>query len=90
MARHVSWRAGGSVAQAYLPMDFDDLLGFMRTLRHDEPLMVVGLGSNLLVRDGGYNGTVVFMHGVRRGLSELRLEPDGTIYAEAGDRKSVV
>ena len=84
MARHVSWRAGGSVAQAYLPMDFDDLLGFMRTLRHDEPLMVVGLGSNLLVRDGGYNGTVVFMHGVRRGLSELRLEPDGTIYAEAG------
>jgi UDP-N-acetylmuramate dehydrogenase len=84
MARHVSWRAGGNVAQAYLPADLDDLVGFMRALRHDEPLMIVGLGSNLLVRDGGYNGTVVFTHGVRRGLSELRIEPDGTIYAEAG------
>ena len=84
MARHVSWRAGGTVAQAYLPADLDDFVSFMRALRSDEPLLMVGLGSNLLVRDGGYNGTVVFMHGVRRGLSELRMEVDGCIYAEAG------
>ena len=84
MARHVSWRAGGVAAQTYLPADLDDFANFMYALRRDEPLLMVGLGSNLLVRDGGYNGTVVFMHGVRRGLSELRLEADGCIYAEAG------
>ena len=72
------------MAQAYFPADLDDFIAFMACLRHDEPLLIVGLGSNLLVRDGGYQGTVVFTHGVRRGLSELRLEADGSIYAEAG------
>ena len=84
MTRHVSWRAGGAVARAYLPLDLDDFINFMAGLGVDEPLMMVGLGSNLLVRDGGYDGTVVFTHGVRHGLSELRLEADGSIYAEAG------
>ena len=81
MARHVSWRAGGPVARAYFPADLDDLADFLRALRHDEPLLFVGLGSNLLVRDGGYQGTVIFTHGR---LSTLRLENDGLIYAEAG------
>ena len=81
MVRHVSWRAGGPVARAYFPADLDDLADFLRALRHDEPLLFVGLGSNLLVRDGGYPGTVVFTHGK---LSTLRLEGDGLIYAEAG------
>jgi UDP-N-acetylmuramate dehydrogenase len=43
--------------------------------------MMVGLGSNLLVRDGGYPGTVIFTHGA---LKTLHLEADGSIYAEAG------
>ncbi len=81
MAGHVSWRAGGAAACAFFPVDLDDLAAFLSGLRHDEPLMIVGLGSNLLVRDGGYDGTVVFTHGA---LDVLRLEADGTIYAEAG------
>ena len=81
MVRHVSWRAGGKVARAYVPADLDDLAEFLRALRHDEPLLFVGLGSNLLVRDGGYPGTVIFTHGK---LSTLRVESDGSIYAEAG------
>ncbi|MRR49587.1 MAG: UDP-N-acetylmuramate dehydrogenase [Rhodocyclaceae bacterium] len=81
MAGHVSWRAGGPVARAVFPADLKDLAVFFTTLRHDEALMTVGLGSNLLVRDGGYNGTMVFTHGA---LAELRLESDGLIYAEAG------
>ena len=82
MARHVSWRAGGPVARAYFPADLADLSAFLRGLRHDEPLLFVGLGSNLLVRDGGFDGTVVFTHGA---LKTLRLEPpSGLIYAEAG------
>ena len=81
MAGHVSWRAGGPVARAYFPADLADLANFIGGIRHDERLMVVGLGSNLLVRDGGFDGTVVFTHGA---LRELRREPDGSIYAEAG------
>jgi len=81
MAGHVSWRAGGAAAHAYFPADLADLAACLAQLRHDEPLMIVGLGSNLLVRDGGYDGTVVFTHGA---LNTLRLEADGTIYAEAG------
>jgi UDP-N-acetylmuramate dehydrogenase len=81
MARHVTWRAGGKVAKACFPAGIEDLAAFMRTLRLDEPLLMVGLGSNLLIRDGGFDGTAVFTHGA---LDRLRLEADGAIYAEAG------
>jgi UDP-N-acetylmuramate dehydrogenase len=81
MPRHGTGRAGGAVARACFPRDIDDLAGFMRTLRHDEPLLMVGLGSNLLIRDGGFDGTAIFTHGA---IDQLRLEADGTIYAEAG------
>jgi UDP-N-acetylmuramate dehydrogenase len=81
MGKHVTWRAGGPVAQACFPKDLGDLAAFMATLRHDEPLLLVGLGSNLLIRDGGFDGTAIFTHGA---LGTLRLEADGTIYAEAG------
>jgi UDP-N-acetylmuramate dehydrogenase len=81
MAGHVSWRAGGSVARAYFPTDLADLVEFLRRLRPDEPLLCVGLGSNLLVRDGGFDGTMVFTHGA---LGVLRHEADGSLYVEAG------
>lgn len=81
MARHVTWRAGGPVAKAAFPHDLNDLAAFMATLRHDEPLLMVGLGSNLLIRDGGFDGTAIFTHGA---LATLQLEADGTLYAEAG------
>lgn len=80
MARHVTWRAGGAAARAYLPADLDDLAAFLRATRIDEPLLFVGLGSNLLVRDGGFDGTVVFLHAV---LGRLTIA-DGLVYAEAG------
>jgi UDP-N-acetylmuramate dehydrogenase len=81
MAQHVTWRAGGKVACACFPRDIDDLAAFMKTLRHDEPLLMVGLGSNLLIRDGGFDGTAIFTHGA---IDTLRQEADGTLYAEAG------
>ena len=80
MGRHTSWRTGGSAERFYQPADLDDLSAFLSALPADEPLVVVGLGSNLLVRDGGVRGTVLLMHGA---LRELRLE-DGLIYAQAG------
>ena len=85
MSRHTSWRVGGPADRAYLPADLEDLRVFLAGLPPAEPVFMVGLGSTLLVRDGGIRGTVVFMH---QGLKALRLDEgrDGRplIYAEAG------
>ena len=81
MSKHTSWRAGGCVTRVYKPADLADLQNFLRDLPADEPLMAVGLGSNLLVRDGGWRGTVLLMHGA---LSEIQLTHSGEIYAQAG------
>jgi UDP-N-acetylmuramate dehydrogenase len=85
MARHVSWRAGGAAERACFPADLDDLVAFLRALPAAEPVLMVGLGSNLLVRDGGLRGTVIFTQWAVR---EVRLDHlgvrGGGIYAEAG------
>jgi len=81
MRKHTSWRTGGAAECMYQPADLDDLLVFLRGLPADEPIYAVGLGSNLLVRDGGLRGTVLMLHGT---LSGLHLELDGSVYAEAG------
>jgi UDP-N-acetylmuramate dehydrogenase len=80
MSRHTSWRAGGVAQRLYRPADLADLQQFLRQVPADEPLIAVGLGSNLLVRDGGLQGTVLLMHGA---LSEMRMEGE-LIYAQAG------
>lgn len=84
MRRHVSWRAGGSADRAYLPADLDDLRDFLASLAPEEQVLFVGLGSNLLVRDGGLRGTVIFTHNA---LKRFLLEEQAgmaEIYAEAG------
>jgi UDP-N-acetylmuramate dehydrogenase len=80
LARYTSWRCGGPGERVYVPADRDDLATFIRQLPAGEPLTAIGLGSNLLVRDGGIRGTVVVLHAALNAL-ELR---DGLIYAEAG------
>jgi len=85
MKKHTSWRVGGEAERVYIPADLTDLAQFMCTLPQGEPVHMVGLGSNLLVRDGGVRGTVVLLHAR---LDELRLEQQtadgGLIYAGAG------
>ncbi len=81
MSRHTSWRVGGPAEHLYIPADLDDLAAFLRGLPPQEPLCWVGLGSNLLVRDGGVRGTVIMTSGALNGL-EL-LAPD-VVRAEAG------
>jgi UDP-N-acetylmuramate dehydrogenase len=81
MSKYTSWRTGGTAERMYQPADLGDLLKFLRSLPDDEPLYAVGLGSNLLVRDGGLRGTVLLLHGT---LSALHIEIDGSVYAEAG------
>ena len=80
MRHHVTWRTGGRADCFYVPADLADLASFLRQLPHEEPLLFVGLGSNLLVRDGGWRGTVVMTHAAAR---RPRMEGE-LVYAEAG------
>lgn len=86
MAKHVSWHAGGVARRAYWPADVDDLREFMRRQPDNELLLPVGSGSNLLVRDGGFDGTVVFTAGLKQLQIELAPPAQGyrQLYAEAG------
>ena len=59
MSKHTSWRVGGVADRFYVPHDLDDLVAFVMQLDEKEPLTWIGLGSNLLVRDGGIRGTVI-------------------------------
>jgi UDP-N-acetylmuramate dehydrogenase len=95
MARHVSWRAGGRAQRVYIPADMEDLRLLLQAIPEQEPLHMVGLGSNLLVRDGGVRGVIVLLHGVLKRLSvESRtngfpaapsdMAESGLVYAESG------
>lgn len=82
MARHTSWRAGGHARQYFEPADLDDLCHFLAALDPDEPVLMLGLGSNLLVRDGGFPGSVIAL-----GKSFSRIEVNdstATVFADAG------
>jgi UDP-N-acetylmuramate dehydrogenase len=80
LARYTSWRCGGRADRLYVPADRADLAAFVGQLPAGEPLTVIGLGSNLLVRDGGVRGTVVVLHAA---LNVLAMRAD-LVYAEAG------
>lgn len=84
MRRYTSWRAGGIAERVYVPADLPDLSLFLKQLPRDEAVTFVGLGSNLLVRDGGLRGTVILTHGAlkRIGIETASLPQE--IYAEAG------
>lgn len=59
MARHSSWRVGGPADHWYEPVDIADLAFFLQQLPESESIVVLGLGSNVLIRDGGIRGTVI-------------------------------
>lgn len=71
MSKHTSWRVGGPAEQFFRPADLDDLVAFLQTLPPDVPVHWFGLGSNLLVRDGGLTGVVISASGFARGLHDL-------------------
>ncbi|MCA1978050.1 MAG: UDP-N-acetylmuramate dehydrogenase [Thiobacillus sp.] len=94
MRKHVSWRAGGPAQRVYIPADLDDLTWLVRSVPAREDIHMVGLGSNLLVRDGGVTGVVILLHGVLKklaiesrtqGLPPAPADKDtALIYAQAG------
>lgn len=97
----LTWlRVGGPADWLFQPSDADDLADFLRDLAPEVPVFVMGVGSNLIVRDGGIRGVVIRLG---RGFNGITVEGDRVIAgaaaldahvarraADAGDRKSVV
>ena len=81
MSRHTSWHVGGPADVYFSPRDRADLLEFLGTLPEGTPLFWLGLGSNLLVRDGGIRGVVI---DTQSGLTRLERVNDTTLTCEAG------
>ncbi len=81
MQAYSSWRSGGRVKQLYQPADMDDLSQFLRSLPEDESIIWLGLGSNLLVRDGGFDGTVITVTGF---LDQMESLATNKVRVEAG------
>jgi len=81
LSRHTSWHVGGPAEVFFKPRDRAELAAFLRALPADVPIHWIGLGSNLLVRDGGLPGVVISTHGT---LDALERSSDTTVRAEAG------
>jgi UDP-N-acetylmuramate dehydrogenase len=81
LSRHTSWHVGGPAEVFFNPRDRADLAAFLRALPPEVPIFWIGLGSNLLVRDGGFPGVVISTHGTLDSLERLS---ETTLRAEAG------
>lgn len=81
MSRHTSWRVGGPADLFFRPLSVDDLAAFLRSVDVQKPVVWVGLGSNLLVRDGGLRAAVIETHGAFTKLERLS---QTDVWADAG------
>jgi UDP-N-acetylmuramate dehydrogenase len=63
LARYTSWRVGGEADYFYKPANIEDTQRYLRSLSGDESVLWLGLGSNVLVRDGGVRGVVIYTRG---------------------------
>ncbi|CCE25257.1 UDP-N-acetylmuramate dehydrogenase [Methylotuvimicrobium alcaliphilum] len=81
LAKYTSWRVGGEADWMFIPQDKQDLINFIKSQHGREPLFWLGLGSNLLVRDGGIRGTVI---NTRNRLKRMSKKDGSIVYVEAG------
>ena len=75
MSKHCSLRSGGMTSEFFLPEDINELSLFLKS--NVKPILLVGLGSNLLVRDRGFNGVTIHT----KNLKELNIKNK---YIESG------
>ena len=81
------FRVGGAADALFIPADADDLADFLKALPEDVPVTAIGVGSNLIVRDGGVEGVVIRLAGRAWG----QVTTDGvTVTAGAGALDSMV
>ena len=81
LARHTSWRVGGPADVFFKPNDVAELSEFLRSLASATPVYFLGLGSNVLVRDGGIRGVVIATLGA---FTELKQLDPNEVWAGSG------
>ncbi len=86
LARFTSWRIGGIAERYFVPRDNKELSDFLAKTAITEPLFWLGLGSNVLIRDGGFKGTVIHTLKMQAKISQVQksLEDGLTIKVDAG------
>ena len=78
----LTWfRVGGPAQVLFMPEDETDLASFLGALPAEIPVTVIGLGSNLIVRDGGVPGVVIRLG---RGFGDVKVEPGARVRAGTG------
>lgn len=77
MSKHCSLRSGGETSEFFQPLNLEELSNFLKN--NTKPILMVGLGSNLLVRDRGFNGVTIHT----KNLKELNIA-DNLIVSGAG------
>ena len=88
LAPYVWFRVGGPVDALFLPADEDDLAQFFKALPDDVPVLPLGVGSNVIIRDGGVEGVVIRLMG--RAFASIEALPDARVRAGAGALDSMV
>ncbi len=81
MSEHTSWKVGGSAKRFYMPKTTQELSNFLKQIDNSEPLLWLGLGSNVLIRDGGFDGTVI---STTKLSNEIIINDDFTVKVDAG------
>jgi UDP-N-acetylmuramate dehydrogenase len=81
MSKHTSWHVGGPADLFFSPLDVTDVSTFLQSLEPGTHVMWVGLGSNLLVRDGGIRGAVIETHGI---FDELVRRNENEVWCGSG------
>jgi UDP-N-acetylmuramate dehydrogenase len=80
LADYTWFRVGGPAEVLYTPADEEDLAYFMKNTPAEVPVAVIGLGSNLLVRDGGIAGVVIRLG---RGFGDIQIEGESRLRSGA-------
>ena len=81
MSRHTTWHVGGPADVFFTPADRADLAAFLAHLPADTAVFWLGLGSNLLVLDGGIRGVVIEAHAA---LAKIERRGATGVYVESG------
>ncbi|OGV28797.1 MAG: UDP-N-acetylenolpyruvoylglucosamine reductase [Legionellales bacterium RIFCSPHIGHO2_12_FULL_35_11] len=81
LSNYTTWRVGGIAKRMYKPADLADLANFLKTLPKDESIIWLGLGSNSLIKDSGFSGTIILTQGA---LNNISITADGLVEVEAG------
>lgn len=87
LAPITAWHAGGAAQYLYHPANLNDLITFLKELPSDIPITWLGATTNVLIRDGGIRGVVIYVRGKLNEIHDVEIKNDPNsivIYTEAG------